>query len=97
MSDRILRPVETDGKLLPFLDYRILQYQQAIEDQYDESACEMEIAGRCLDNEDHGKAADHMRRAEINLRSVPKLLRAQRELEWVRQHPKFNPNPKTDS
>jgi hypothetical protein len=89
MSVALLRPIDTGGQLLPFLDYRIMQHEACIEDHFDRADSHMESAGRHLNNKEYGRAYDEMRKAEKLLRVAGKVFGAHKELKWVRQHPKF--------
>jgi hypothetical protein len=92
MSDRFLRPVDTGGKLLPFLDYRIMQHEACISDHFDEAWGFMERADRFIGATEFGRASDAMASAGRKLREAAGMHRAMKELEWVRQHPKFTDN-----
>ena len=90
MAKSLLKPVNTDGLLVPWLNYRIMQQEQCIKEDYDAADADMELAGRALDGGDYGVANDWARKAHRKLSVLLETSKAHRELKWVQQHPKYN-------
>jgi hypothetical protein len=90
MAKSLLKPVNTGGLLVPWLDYRIMQQEQCIVEYYDAAKADMELAGLALDVGDYGVANDWARKAHRKLSVLLETSKAHRELKWVQQHPKYN-------
>lgn len=91
MSKSILKPVDTNGRLIPFLDYRIMQHEACIKDLVFEADETMEKAAILVEQERFGEAHDKTAKVRRNLDLAAAHTKALRELQWVQQHPKFQP------
>jgi hypothetical protein len=90
MSKTLLKPIETGGKMIPWLDYRIMQHEACIVDYFDEADAEMERASHAIDERQFGIANDHARKAWHKLKTMLETSKVHKEMKWVQQHPKFN-------
>lgn len=90
MSRFLLKPIDTGGKMIPWLDYRIMQHEACIVEHFDAADVEMERASHALEDCQYGIAHDHARKAWRKLGTLLEMSRAHKELKWVQQHPKLN-------
>lgn len=90
MSKSLLKPVNTGGLLVSWLDYRIMQQEQCFVEYYEAARADMDCAGVALDGGEYGVANDWARKAHRKLSVLLEISKAHRELKWVQQHPKYN-------
>lgn len=90
MSKSLLKPIDTGGTMIPYLDYRIMQHEACIVDHFDAADIDMTRAAQALNDREYGVAHECARKAHYKLNVLLTMGRALKELKWVQQHPKFN-------
>lgn len=90
MSKSLLKPIDTGGTMIPYLDYRIMQHEACIVEHFDDADANMGRVAQALSDRQFGVAHDFARKAQHKLNVLLAMSKAHKELKWVHQHPKFN-------
>jgi hypothetical protein len=90
MSKTLLKPIDTGGTMIPWLEYRTMQHEACIMDYFARADEEMEQAAQAVEERAFGVVCDHVRKAHKKLSIIMEMGKAHKELKWVQQHPKLN-------
>jgi hypothetical protein len=90
MSKTLLKPIDTGGTMIPWLEYRTMQHEACIMDYFAGAEEDMAQAAQAVEARQFGVVNDWVRKAHRKCSIIMEMSKAHKELKWVQQHPKFN-------
>jgi hypothetical protein len=90
MSRPLLKPLDTGGEMIPWLEYRTMQHEACIMDYFTRAQEDIALAAQAVEERRFGVVNDYVRKAHRKFSIIMEMSKVHRELNWVQQHPKFN-------
>ena len=90
MSKQLLKPIDTQGEMIPWLEYRTMQHEACIMDYFARAEEDVAQAAQAVKERRFGVVNDHVRKAHRKFSIIMEMSKVHKELGWVQQHPKFN-------
>jgi hypothetical protein len=90
MSKQLLKPLDTGGEMIPWLEYRTMQHEACIMDYFARAEEDVAQAAQAVKERRFGVVNDYVRKAHRKFSIIMEMSKVHRELGWVQQHPKFN-------